>query len=84
MTWNVASVDSISPLEPAVRFEDGMEANVRFESSPLNSPNEMLRYPEVFQRARVEPVGLPWPGEPDFVPGAMCRQIKRPGEWRLR
>jgi Protein of unknown function (DUF2442) len=84
MKWNIVSVDSISPLELAVRFEDGMEGNVRFESSHLSSRNEALKNPEVFQQARVESGELTWPGEPDLAPDAICREIKRPGEWRLR
>ena len=84
MKWNVVSADSISPLELAVRFEDGTEGNVRFESSPLSSRHEALKNPEVFQQARVESGELTWPGEPDLAPDAICREIKRPGEWRLR
>jgi hypothetical protein len=84
MKRNVVSVDSISPLELAVRVEDGTEGNVRLESSHLSSLNEALKDPGVFQQARVESGGFAWLGEPDLAPDAICREINRPGEWRLR
>jgi hypothetical protein len=84
MKWNIVSVDAISPLDLAVRLEDGTEANVSLESSHWNSLNEMLKDPEVFQQAQAESGGLTWPGEPDLGPDAICRQIKRAGEGRLR
>ena len=87
MKWNVESnvesVDSISPLALAVRFEDGTEGNLRFESSHFSSLGEALQDGEVFQPARVKSGGLTWPGGPDLSPDALCRQFNRPGEWRL-
>jgi hypothetical protein len=81
MKWNV---ESVSPLELAVRFENGREGNVRFESSHLRNLNEALKDPGVFQKARVASSGLTSKGELDLAPDAICREIKCPGEWRLR
>jgi hypothetical protein len=84
MNWNVRSVDSVSPLALAVRFEDRRVGNLRFEASHFSSLCEALQDREVFQSAAVKSGGLTWPGEPDLPPDAICRKFNRPGEWRLR
>ena len=84
MKWNVVSVQPTSPLELAVRFEDGTEGRVRFESSHLSGVFEALKAPEVFRQVSVEDGAVTWPGEIDLAPDAMYREIKRSGEWILR
>jgi len=84
MYWNVASVQPISPLTLTVRFEDGTEGKVRFESSHLTGVFEALKAPDVFKQARVESGAVTWPGEIDLAPDAMYREIKLNGEWVLR
>jgi hypothetical protein len=84
MNWNVVSVQPISPLVLAVRFEDGTEGRVRFESSHLSGVFEALKAPEVFRQVSVEDGAVTWPGEIDLAPDAMYREIKRSGEWVLR
>ena len=84
MKWNVVSVQPISPLVLAVRFEDGLEGTVRFETSHLSGVFAALKAPDVFLQARVEEGAVTWPGEIDLAPDAMYREIKRSGEWVLR
>lgn len=84
MNWNVVSVQPLAPLELAVRFEDGTEGRVRFESSHLTGVFAALKAPEIFRQARVESGAVTWPGEIDLAPDAMYREIKRSGEWVLR
>ena len=84
MHWNVVSVQPLSPLELAVRFEDGTEGKVRFQASHLTGVFEALKIPEVFSQARVEGGAVTWPGEIDLAPDAMYREIKHTGEWVLR
>jgi hypothetical protein len=84
MNWDVVSVQPFSPLVLSVRFEDGTEGKVRFESSHLHGVFEALKAPEFFGQARVEEGAVTWPGEIDLAPDAMYREIKRAGEWVLR
>ena len=84
MNWNVVSVEPKPHFALAVRFLDGTEGTVRFESSHLSGVFEALRDPQVFQQARVECGTVSWPGEIDLAPDAMYREIKRSGEWVLR
>jgi hypothetical protein len=84
MNWDVVSVEPIAPLELTVRFKDGTEGKVRFESSHLKGVFEALKTPDVFRQARVESGAVTWPGEIDLAPDAMYREIKLAGEWVLR
>ena len=84
MHWNVVYVQHLSPLELMVRFQDGTEGKVRFESSHLSGVFEALKAPEIFQQVRVESGAVTWPGDIDLAPDAMYQEIKRNGEWVLR
>ena len=84
MRWHVVSVEPRCPLKLEVRFADGTEGVVRFETSHLEGVFEALKDPEVFRQARVEDGTVTWPGEIDLAPDAMYREIKRAGEWVLR
>ena len=84
MHWNVVSVQPISPMVLAVRFEDGTEGKVRFEASHLTGVFESLKAPDIFKQARVESGAVTWPGDIDLAPDAMYREIKSSGEWVLR
>jgi hypothetical protein len=85
MNWNGVSVDSISPLELAVRSQDGKEREVRFESSHLSGLFEALKAPEGFPQARVGSCTVAaWPGQIDLAPEAIHREIERMGERVLR
>jgi Protein of unknown function (DUF2442) len=84
MEWTVVSVETNPPLALSVRFLDGTEGTVRFESSHLSGVFEALRDPEIFQQARIEHGAVTWPGDVDLAPDAMYREIKRSGEWILR
>jgi hypothetical protein len=84
MNWEVISVTPLTPLELAIRFADGTEGKVRFESTHLTGVFEALKQPDFFLRACVEEGAVTWPGEIDLAPDAMYREIKRTGEWVLR
>ena len=84
MQWTAVSVEPKPPLDLAVRFFDGTEGIVRFESSHLNGVFEALKDPDVFLKARVECGAVTGPGDIDLAPDAMYREIKRAGEWVLR
>ena len=84
MDWDVVSVKAIAPLELSVSFKDGTEGRVRFEASHLKGVFEALNSSEVFEQAHVDEGAVSWPGELDLAPDAMCREIKRAGEWVLR
>ena len=84
MNWNVVSVKPKPPLALSVRFSDGTEGMVRFESSHLTGVFEPLRDPKVFVQVRVDCGTVSWPGEIDLAPDAMYQEIKRSGEWVLR
>jgi hypothetical protein len=84
MQWTVVSVEPKPPLALSVRFTDGTEGTVRFESSHLDGVFAALKDPEIFQQARVEHGTVTWPGEIDLAPDAMYHEIKRAGEWVLR
>ena len=84
MDWNVVSVEPLSEREIAVRFADGTEGKVRFESSHMSGVFEALKKPEVFSQVRIEAGAVTWPGEIDLAPDAMYREIKRSGKWVLR
>jgi hypothetical protein len=84
MDWNVVSVNRLPPLALAVRFSDGTEGTVRFETSHLNGVFEALKDPDIFRQARVEFGAVTWPGDIDLAPDAMYQEIKRAGEWVLR
>jgi Protein of unknown function (DUF2442) len=84
MYWTVVSVEVVPPKSLAVRFADGTEGRVRFESSHLHGVFEALKDPAIFQQVRVDSGAVTWPGEIDLAPDAMYREIKRAGEWILR
>ena len=84
MEWTVVAVMPNPPLALSVRFLDGTEGTVRFESSHLSGVFEALRDPGIFQQARIEHGAVTWPGDIDLAPDAMYREIKRAGEWILR
>jgi hypothetical protein len=84
MKWDVISVKPLTQLEVAVRFADGTEGKVRFETSHLNGVFEALKAPDVFRQVYVEEGAVTWPGNIDLAPDAMYREIKRAGEWVLR
>lgn len=84
MQWNVVSVEPTAPLSLAVRFVDGTEGTVRFESSHLDGVFAALKDPKVFEQVHVEHGAVTWPGEIDLAPDAMYSAIKQTGEWVLR
>ena len=84
MHWTVASVEPQPPLALLVRFADGTQGTVRFETSHFTGVFEALKDPKFFSQARVECGVVTWPGDIDLAPDAMYREIRQSGEWVLR
>lgn len=84
MHWTVVSVKALPLNTLAVRFADGTEGRVRFETEHFEGVFQTLKDPAIFQQVRVESGAVTWPGEIDLAPDAMYREIKRCGEWVLR
>jgi hypothetical protein len=84
MNWTVVSVAARPSRTLSVRFLDGTEGSVRFETSHLNGVFAALRDPEIFSQVHVQDGAVTWPGQIDLAPDAMYHEIKRNGEWVLR
>jgi hypothetical protein len=84
MKWDVIEVQPIAPLALHVRFEDGTEGRVQFETSHLTGVFNVLKDPEVFNKAHIDRGAVAWPGEIDLAPDAMYDAIKKQGQWILR
>lgn len=83
---DVVHVEAIAPLTLFVRFDDGVEGRVRFETSHLENIWAKLRDPEYFKMVGVQYGAVSWPNEePDMCPDTMHDEIVRHGgEWVLR
>ena len=94
MNWKSVALESTSPLEPAVRSQDGPERTVRFEPSHFESNHsepshsrglfEAFNAPQGFAQARAGSSPAAWPGEIDLPPEAGDGAIRRTGERVLR
>jgi hypothetical protein len=84
MEWDVVDVQPVLPMALQVRFADGTEGQVRFESSHLTGVFAALKDPALFAQARIEAGAVTWPGDLDLAPDAMYAEIKSHGEWVLR
>ncbi len=94
MHWTLVSVETLPYRTRAVRFADGTEGKVRFESTHLEGVFAALKDSATFRQAPVEGGTVSWPsiswpgvsgpGEIDLAPNAMDEEIKRASEWVLR
>jgi hypothetical protein len=84
MYRTVVSVEVLPPKSLAVRFADGAEGRVRFESTHLNGVFAALKDPAVFEQVHIECGAVTGPGDTDLAPDAMYREIKKDGEWILK
>ncbi len=58
-----------------VRFADGVSGVVRVKPEDCTGVLAPLRDPEVFRQAHVEHGAVTWPGEIDWAPEAMYREV---------
>jgi hypothetical protein len=82
--WRVAEVESLSGFRLCVRFNDGTAGIVEmsdFINSDAAGVFAVLRDEKLFRQARVALGAVTWPGELDFAPDAMHREIKEHGKW---
>ena len=84
MKWDVIEVKPVAPLALQVRFADGTEGKVQFETSHLTGVFAVLKDPVLFQKAHIEDGAVAWPGNIDLAPDAMYDSIKSYGIWVLR
>lgn len=84
MKWDVIEVKPVAPLALQVRFADGTEGKVQFETSHLTGVFSALKDPNVFVQAHIEDGAVVWPGNLDLAPDAMYDSIKSNGIWMLR
>ena len=84
MKWDVIEVKPVAPLALQVRFADGTEGKVQFETSHLTGVFSVLKDPSLFQQAHIEDGAVAWPGNIDLAPDAMYDSIKSDGIWVLR
>lgn len=82
---HVTKVEATGPLTLFVKFDDGVEGNVRFEETHLRGVFAKLRDPAFFARVGIRYGAVSWPNEAvDLAPDAMHDEIARNGEWVLR
>ena len=84
MKWDVIEVKAVAPLALQVRFADGTEGKVQFETTHLTGVFSVLKDPKLFQQAHIEDGAVAWPGKSDLAPDAMYDSIKSNGIWLLR
>jgi hypothetical protein len=82
---NVIHVEATGPLTLFVKFDDGIEGEVRFTPSHLRGVFEKLKDPDYFSQVGIHYGAVSWPNEiPDLAPDNMHRHLKRDGEWVLQ
>jgi hypothetical protein len=86
LPWQVVHVKALDGFRLRVSFVDGLEGDVDM-SALVHSPSAgvfaQLANPSVFAEVFVEHGAVTWPGELDFAPDAMYREIKHNGTWNL-
>ena len=75
MYWDVIDVVPKPYHRLFVRFQDGLSGHVCFRSEDLAAVLEPLREDAFFNRVFIDKGAVAWPGNIDFAPDAMYRQI---------
>ena len=82
--YDVVHVEAVDSLTLAVRFEDGLEGQVRFDPSRFRGVFSKLRDEAYFARVGISNGTVSWPDEdPDLAPDTMYDAIKRGGIYTL-
>ncbi len=85
MPAKVLEVRPTGSLRLHVRFDDGVEGEVRFEPEHLYGVFEALRDPKAFSASVSCAEGfVSWPGDVDLAPDSMYEALKADGKWVLR
>jgi len=80
----VIHVEATGPLTLFVKFDDGVEGEVRFLEGHLRGVFAQLRDPEFFKSVGIAYGAVSWPNEAvDLAPDNMHRHFVRDGEWIL-
>ncbi|MQA21845.1 DUF2442 domain-containing protein [Rugamonas rivuli] len=83
MEWDVVDVKPQSEHTLWVRFQDGVEGVVRFNSSAFRGVFAHLLDQALFEQVAVVNGVVTWPGDLDLAPDAMHAEIQRNGCWIL-
>jgi Protein of unknown function (DUF2442) len=83
MYWDVTDVKVIDDYAIHVRFQDGLEGDVRFGPNFFRGVFSHLVDPHRFRDVGVVGGVVTWPGELDVAPDAMHSEIKTNGVWHL-
>jgi hypothetical protein len=81
--WDVTEVRIIGDHAIHVRFQDGLEGDVRFGRDFFRGVFAHLIDPERFRDVDVVEGAVTWPGELDLAPDAMHHEIKANGTWHV-
>jgi len=81
MDWDVTEVKVAGDYALWVRFQDGIEGEVRFLPTFFRGVFTPLQDPTQFDRVTAVDGVVTWPGELDLAPDAMHREIKARGKW---
>jgi hypothetical protein len=84
MAAKVIEVKTTGPLRLHVKFDDGVEGEVRFEPEHLYGVFESLRDPHSFDAVSCSEGFVSWPGDIDLAPDSMHDALKVHGEWVLK
>ena len=84
MLAKVIEVKTTGPLRLHVKFDDGVEGEVRFEPEHLYGIFEALRDPQSFGAVSCAEGFVSWPGDIDLAPDSMHDEIGKNGVWVLK
>ena len=84
MFSKVIEVKTTGLLRLHVKFDDGVEGDVRFEPEHLYGLFEVLRNPEAFAAVGCAEGFVSWPGDLDLAPDSMHQALKTDGHWILK
>lgn len=78
--WRITEVRVLEDYAIWVRFTDGLEGVVRFQSEFFHGVFSHLNDPAKFREVAVVDGAVTWPGGLDLAPDAMYHDIKLHGE----
>lgn len=83
MHWDVLEVKQQGNYSLWVRFNDGVEGEVKFMPSAFRGVFTHLSNKTQFRQVAIVNGVVTWPGDLDLAPDAMHAEIKRHGRWVL-
>jgi hypothetical protein len=79
MYWDIVEVRAEKNHSLWLRFADGVAGIVHLNAKEFTGVLAPLRDPEFFAKVFVEHGAASWPGEIDFAPDALYRELKKVG-----